>query len=266
MAYRRELNSLYVACLNEEGRARTCGYWYTVTSRSTPETAFRSRVAFLQWLELRGLSVKPNAQGVASLPPQGNSAGFPIGGAYQTALHMDRDEWEAVEGVAVLALSNGNYTLAKLAPDANGTICEHILNPNVHDRPVFDYQVCARLIDEGRALDIPPAVTGVITREIAAPKAIAAASEHDALTLAEVAACLWEAALDLKASKTPTGETVRRYFEANGTANVRLEVCQLASDCETAWRALSEDEQDKAGAFDWEFCPDWLASRMSWNA
>lgn len=156
MPYTRHLDRLGVACLTPEARDRTCGpYWYCVDDYSTPQIAFRTRAAFLQWLDMRGLDVD-------ELPPEGTLEYRFIRGGFSIALHMDRAVFNAIEGNAIVALQNGQYSLAKLAVDEGGRIVEHHLNPNVADRPIFDNAVCRALEDEGRATEIPPATSGVI--------------------------------------------------------------------------------------------------------
>lgn len=150
MTYIRNLDRLNVACLTREASDRTCGpYWYCVTDYSTPQTAFRTRAAFQQWLDLRGLEVD-------DLPTEGDYGHRFIRGGYSIALHMDRAAWDAIDGVPVVAMDNAEYTMAKLAADDTGRIVEHILNCNVPDRPNFEHEICRSLEDEGRAHEIPP--------------------------------------------------------------------------------------------------------------
>lgn len=146
MAYVRTIGRLDVSCLDEKARARTCGYWYCVTSGSTPETAFRTRAEFLQWMDLYGLEIDGG-----EVPQEGERGYFRIKGQYRTALHLDRQAWEAVEGVRIMALDNGEFTEFRLTPDPDGTICANILNPNVRDRPRFDYRQAMARRDAGRA-------------------------------------------------------------------------------------------------------------------
>lgn len=136
---------LNAVSLTEDGRARTCGYWYCVDSYGTPQTAFRTRAAFAQWLDLFCLSLSQE------IPPEGEYAILRIVGSYRETLHMDRTTWEALDGMRIMALSNGNYTEARLVPDPDGIICAHILNPNVRDRPTFDYRQASARVDAGRA-------------------------------------------------------------------------------------------------------------------
>lgn len=146
MAYIRTIDRLGVACIDKEQRARTCGYWYCVQSYGTPQTAFRTRSEFLQWLELYGLQVEGG-----EVPEEGRSAWLNIIGQYREASHLDGADWETVEGIKIMALSNGQYTEWRIAPDADGTICGHYLNPNVRDRPRFDYRQAQARRDAGRA-------------------------------------------------------------------------------------------------------------------
>lgn len=156
MVYCRILDRLGVACLTPERRDRTAGpYWYCVDDYSTPQTAFRTRAALQQWLEMRGLDVD-------ELPPEGQPEYLFIRGGFSIALHMDRAVFDAIEGAAIVALQNGQYSLAKLAADESGRIVEHHLNPNVADRPIFDNAICRALEDQGRATEIPPAMSGRI--------------------------------------------------------------------------------------------------------
>ena len=99
---------------------------------------------------------------------------------------------------------------------------------------------------------------------------VPAAPVIDPATLAEVAACLWEAALDLRSCadaesgerRAMLGVRLDSLFDAEGTAEVRARVCAYAADCESAWQRLTDAERDEFGAFDWEFVPDWLLSRL----
>ncbi len=93
------------------------------------------------------------------------------------------------------------------------------------------------------------------------------AAPIDAATLCEVAACLWEAALDFRAKEPggPISEAARAYIADYGFSAARCNVSALAEECERAWLALDGDARDAIGAFDWEFCPVWLAKRLGWT-
>lgn len=169
MAYVRNLNALSVACLTAEQRARTCGYWYCVSDHGTAQTAFRTRFAFLQWLGDRNLEID------GELPPEGVHGFFTIKGTFRTAMHMDREIFDHIDGKSRLQVSNGEYTLATLAPDPDGIVCEHVLNPNVKDRPTYDYREAQRLIDAGKAEQLPRHIGG---RPPYNPRFVAYATAH----------------------------------------------------------------------------------------
>lgn len=80
------------------------------------------------------------------------------------------------------------------------------------------------------------------------------------------AACLWEAALEAlnktAVAKGGFADRLRQYRGNHGTSQLRDDVARLAVACDEAWDALSDEEQDDAGAFDWEFCPEWLADNF----
>lgn len=160
MAYMRTYNRLGLACLTAEQRDRTCGYWYCVDSHGTPQTAFRTRAALLQWLALRGLSLGTD------LPPEGQHKFMRIVGEYHSAMHMDRSPWDAIEGLQAVEMSNAKYTIAKFTRDAAGVVTEHTLNPNVPDRPEFDNDTCRRLQDAGQAHEIPAPVSGELCPDL----------------------------------------------------------------------------------------------------
>lgn len=146
MPYTRTIGGLDVSCLDEQRRARTMGYWYCVTSYSTPETAFRTRAALMQWLDLYGLEIDGG-----EVPQEGRTGWLKIKGQYRETSHLDRAAWEAVAGVPIMGLSNGDFTEFRLAPDPDGTICGHHLNPNIRDRPRFDHREAWARCDAGRA-------------------------------------------------------------------------------------------------------------------
>lgn len=82
------------------------------------------------------------------------------------------------------------------------------------------------------------------------------------LPLCEAAACLWEAALDLRHNETipEAGERLRELSKGSGAASLRWAVCELAADCLADFEALPEEEREDA--FDWDFCPAWLAQNL----
>lgn len=115
-------------------------------------------------------------------------------------------------------------------------------------------------------------VQSFLARPVAPVEPVVPAAPIDSTTLCEVAACLWEAALDFRArnpgdgADNGIGDAARAFIEENGFSSARLLVIAHAEPCERAWLALSEDERAAVGSFDWEFCPRWLAKRMDWGA
>lgn len=151
MPYVQTFSRLRLCSLTAEHRQRTCRYWYTVTDYgATPHTAFRTRAALLRWLEARGLSVE------SEIPAEGVPASFPIIGAYRQALHQSYDEFYAQDGPRERGIDNAQYTLAIITDDADGLRTVHKLNANCRDRPQFDYQASAALIDAGHGEEPQP--------------------------------------------------------------------------------------------------------------
>jgi len=110
--------------------ARTCGYWYTVTSGSMAHTAFVTLEGLERWARERGL-VLP----VLSEPGDGES----IGGEYRTESHTVLEQFGQIVGEWTRTLSNGDYVDAIISHDDDGVRTVHTLNPNVKTRRVFDY-------------------------------------------------------------------------------------------------------------------------------
>jgi hypothetical protein len=74
----------------------------------------------------------------------------------------------------------------------------------------------------------------------------------------DAALCVWEAMLASK-SRNPA---LRAAFAAHGYAAMRGLAPELGVKIEAAWCALTEDQQDDAGAFDWEFVPAQLKGHV----
>ena len=92
---------------------------------------------------------------------------------------------------------------------------------------------------------------------------------NDATKHLFTAGCLWEAALaafEVETIKIPEAfqdqfvfeRQLQQWREKHGTAEVRDQVTALAPDCDAAWDAMSGDEQEFMGCFDWDFVPFWL--------
>lgn len=128
-----EYTNMYVATLTPEQHAKTCNYWYTVQANAFAHVAFTQASSLMLWLEERGLEL------TAPLAAKGESSWQPIKGSYRDVAHMSYDEFYALQGKRTRAMSNGDYTLAIITDDADGLKTVHTLNPNCHDRPVFDH-------------------------------------------------------------------------------------------------------------------------------
>lgn len=143
--YARQIDRLSACSLDADMKARTCGYWYTVASYGTPQTAFATRAEFLQWLELRRLSV------AGEIPQEGEWKPLQIIGEYRRALHRYRETWESISGISTMGLDNGRYTEIRIAPDDDGVMCEHVLNVNEKTRPEFEYWQARKRCNAGQA-------------------------------------------------------------------------------------------------------------------
>ncbi|MBF7012555.1 hypothetical protein QUC32_23180 [Novosphingobium resinovorum] len=144
MAFTQTYDRLHVACLTKDQHRQTCGYWYTVTSNSTPHTAFRTPAALLRWLEDRGLSL------ASPLPEDcGVHASISIDGAYRTASHMSYDEFYRTGGFHTRLMDNARYTRAIISEDADGLRTVHHLNCNCRERPAYGHEESRQLEDMG---------------------------------------------------------------------------------------------------------------------
>jgi hypothetical protein len=146
MGYTRTYSGMWLCSLTAEQKARTCGYWYTVTTYgSTPHTAFRTKAALLRWLELTGLSVD------GDIPAHSIWGSLRFNGSYRAEMHLhDADQFQAIDGIRTRELSNGDYVEAIYSTDPyDGLRTVHTLNPNVKDRKVFHYQESDQLHSRG---------------------------------------------------------------------------------------------------------------------
>lgn len=140
----RTVDRITICALTPEMHARTCSYWYTLLSRSTSETAFRTDAALHGWLALTGLDLG----GV--LPPKGKHAVFQPEGSYRTEMHGEYCGFFELDAVAeIRTLSNGEYTLGLVTRDYDGVRTIHTLNPNLRRRPSFPYAESNDRIDRG---------------------------------------------------------------------------------------------------------------------
>jgi hypothetical protein len=140
----RTIDNMWLFALTPEMNARTCNYWYTVTTYgSTPLTAFRTRTAALRWLALRGLAIE------GELPQPGTHGVFRVTGSYRESMHWDYGAFFTLEGVDIKLASNGEYTLGIVTTDPDGLRTVHTLNPNCRRRPVFPWREAQAEEDAG---------------------------------------------------------------------------------------------------------------------
>jgi hypothetical protein len=130
-----QYTNFWLITLDADGNKKTCDYWYLIqTYGGTAHTAFNQLSSLRQWASERGIPLPE------SLPERGTHSSHKLIGAYRQQMHGSYDEFFALKGVRSRTLSNGDYTLAIITDDEDGIKTVHTLNPNCHDRPVFDYQ------------------------------------------------------------------------------------------------------------------------------
>jgi hypothetical protein len=135
-------SNFWVCRLTPEQHARTCNYWYTVTSGSMAHTAFTHRHHLDAWLSMLGLSLDG---------PLSDSEWQCVRavGSYRTKMCYSAEDvaaFHAATGVETRWMSNAQYTLAKIVTDDDGIKTVWYLNPNVKDRPVYDYPESRQLV------------------------------------------------------------------------------------------------------------------------
>lgn len=133
----RTYDRLWLSSLVPEQYARTCGYWYTLESRCSPFTAFRTYAALARFFESRKLPLP-------ELPAQGEYATFKIDGVVIEIMHRDRATFDAAPGKPTWKMNNGGYRPAKIEP--NGRL--HFMNVNV-DQPELHYGAGRQMEDQG---------------------------------------------------------------------------------------------------------------------
>jgi hypothetical protein len=83
----------------------------------------------------------------------------------------------------------------------------------------------------------------------------------------ETALCLWEAMLDYRDPHAMVDPAMRdkvdHMFGDNGSFTMRAAVASLADDCDEAWEAREALDGDDHIAFDFEFCPNFLAGAIN---
>lgn len=137
---RQTHSNLTVARLSPEQHSRTCDYWYTVTSNSSPHTAFVTRAGLDRWFQERGLHLESPLSDTEWNWVQ-------IEGAYCTESHLrDASIFPTLKGVYTRTLSNGDWVEAIITQDDDGIRTVHTLNPNIRGRKVFDYQESCKMM------------------------------------------------------------------------------------------------------------------------
>lgn len=130
--------------LTSEQHQRTCNYWYTITERAAPHTAFTSEAGLQNWLTERGIAL------TQPLTKPGEWSSQPLAGSYVTKSHYTPEDVAYFNQLDALITtrtpSNGNYTLAKIT-ETDGIRTVHTLNPNAKERVVFDYRESEALIN-----------------------------------------------------------------------------------------------------------------------
>jgi hypothetical protein len=78
------------------------------------------------------------------------------------------------------------------------------------------------------------------------------------------AMCLWECVQDMIRGEMGdvAVDAIMGFMEAKGACQARTNVMRCAPLVETAWCALTEDQQEAVGAYDWEFIPDLVAELL----
>ena len=134
----RTYSGLWLISLEPEQHAKTCGYWYLVQMYgATPCKAFASRSNLFRWLDERGLKINEE-----ELAPHKQHSSQRIEGEFRESHYLgDADSfWKLAANRETRQCDNAQYTLAKITTDPDGVRHVHLLNCNVKDRPVFDYQ------------------------------------------------------------------------------------------------------------------------------
>jgi len=140
----QEYTSLHLSSLDREQHARTCNYWYVLTTYGgSPFTAFRTRAHALAWFRLYGLTIPDE------LPTEGTWSTRAIEGMVRYRMHGSYGEFFNIEGVDIRAMSNGDYTLGIVSQDPDGVFVQNVLNPNCRRRPLFDHAQSREREDRG---------------------------------------------------------------------------------------------------------------------
>lgn len=133
-------DKLFLCSLDKDQHARTCGYWYTVTTNSTSLTAFRTKAALLLWLGEHG--IKPTAH----IPDEGEHSCQHLIGAYKV-VYADQATFYRLAGVHTAAIHNGKYRPAVILHDDMGERTVYIAH--FDGAPELDYKTHDRHYNGG---------------------------------------------------------------------------------------------------------------------
>lgn len=136
--------NLSVVALNAEQHAQTCNYWYLVQDTCYAHTAFTTRQGLERWLDERGLTCEiPTAIKVEDYG-KGLSNRSEVVGKYKCVMHFSMEEFYALPAIVrTKTLSNGDYVDC-LITQGDGFRTQHVMNPNVKDRKVYEYRTTTK--------------------------------------------------------------------------------------------------------------------------
>lgn len=143
--YVETYDRLTVTQVDEPNRERFGGgYTYIVQTRNMAHVAFHKRTSLNLWLKERGLRLAEelvDADGWDSTTLEMADPDGHFTGSYRIAHYVAPvDEFLKLEGELVWQMDNSDYTRAVITRDLDGIRTVHVLNCNVKDRPVLDWQ------------------------------------------------------------------------------------------------------------------------------
>ena len=130
-------DNMYANHLTEEQHARTCNYWYTVTTGSMAHVAFNQKDSLLRWMFERGLTFETPMPETQAEYWTGK-----INGYYWDNCEMFAPAtWHNLSGVLaeIVVMSNGDWTDGKITRHPNGALVVNYANPNCKWRKVHNY-------------------------------------------------------------------------------------------------------------------------------
>lgn len=161
----------------------------------------------------------------------------------------------------------------------------YLLNPEAYD--FRSIQIVAQDIDADRL--VPAAgeenaavyLVKISAKDQKDPKTLARFGNHNLASafksrlaryldhhneIAYAAMCIWEALLELRSKdeKRPICLAMDRTFERHGSCAMREAISNLAEACDSDWYAAYQTSEFD-GDFDWEWCPNWLETKVRWD-